>query len=421
MIGYLQVHNGIFVGSIVLVPLAVILIVLFALSKHKKRWLAGIGIGFAMLVLIVFMARGRARPVRVVSRPQTDAQVAWWAEVTREAYETLAVPPAWKPDNVVDWRADVYPSAESAARALGVQIALALKDTLQDEEVELKSVQVYGQVEPEVQSAAAAGLLGQLPSAEVILQATTPTRMMRRETIYVEVGIVDRFARGRPSGRRLPGERFPGEEHGGSLRLSIKGVPGGISRSARFIAKDWVDDYSGFLNLDPGRQWIVGASHTACTTEGEAKQQAAESAAMQLAPLALKRIGQLDDSVHPISPSKESVQNWFESRLQTGTVLADRFVQRYLRPYGEIWREEVLVEVTPELIDECAEALLGTHIAWRSNWKRTILSVAGMVLLICLMYLFLNSVTKGYFATRLRVSAIIAIVVVGGLVFLVIA
>jgi hypothetical protein len=88
-----------------------------------------------------------------------------------------------------------------------------------------------------------------------------------------------------------------------------------------------------------------------------------------------------------------------------GSLVSDRFVSRVHRPYGDIWSEAILVDVSSARLAHIA----GEHAVWlsgRQHARRSaVASVVGMSLAILLIYAVVNAATKGYFRGYLRTTA----------------
>ena len=92
-------------------------------------------------------------------------------------------------------------------------------------------------------------------------------------------------------------------------------------------------------------------------------------------------------------------------------VITDRFVQRFQRPFGDVWQVWILVDrsqmaerVThPIAMEGHSNRAVATseHRVWATH----ILSLVGIVVVILAAYLFLNAAPRGYYAWALRIAA----------------
>lgn len=164
--------------------------------------------------------------------------------------------------------------------------------------------------------------------------------------------------------------------------------------------KPWVDDFARFANSTRDKTWIVGHSTTPCLSESEAFDAARRDGATQLLSRLRPRLAR------PYGGESEA---WLMQRLSQeiagGSLVADRFVSRVHRPYGDIWSEAILVDASSARLSHIA----GEHAAWlnsRHHARRSaVASVFGMSLAILLIYAVMNAVTKGYFRGYLRTGA----------------
>jgi hypothetical protein len=158
-------------------------------------------------------------------------------------------------------------------------------------------------------------------------------------------------------------------------------------------SKQWIDDFAGFRIDHPGH-WIVGRSPGPCLSEQEAQQGARADAAQTVCALLPARLQNADALKHSLTAA-----------IAAGDLQADCLAERFDRPYGTVWTESVLLDVSPQKLDSF---VAGYERAWR-NRQHLIAAMRAAALALVggawLMYIFLNAVTKGYFTTRLRLGA----------------
>lgn len=103
-----------------------------------------------------------------------------------------------------------------------------------------------------------------------------------------------------------------------------------------------------------------------------------------------------------------------ESALQdpAGGLVADKFVQRFHRPGGDVYRALLLIDADPAKLSALENIFVETHA--RQQTRR--LSLAGSLLVLLAvvtgLYLFLNAATKGYYVAAIR-CAMAALAILG--------
>ena len=163
--------------------------------------------------------------------------------------------------------------------------------------------------------------------------------------------------------------------------------------------KGWATRFAQFVNDHPGRQWVVGRCMTPCLSESEAAQQARDDAAAKLYPI-------IERHVH----SSQLDAQWLADRVtrdvREGRFEADRFTEQFKRPYGKVWTESVLLDVTPDNLDSVVSHYRDGLSQQHMQTRRHVATAAIVILLSLLLYILLNIATKGYFTMRLRVATI---------------
>lgn len=174
--------------------------------------------------------------------------------------------------------------------------------------------------------------------------------------------------------------------------------------------KPWAQHFGQFANAHPGRQWIVGRCDRPLLSEEEAARSARSDAAEQLYPIALRLTG-----------AGRMDRRWVRDRLRQdvleGRLDSDRCAEQFTRPYGRVWAESVLLDVSPDRLDPLVARY---SVELRDRHARELQRVAlagGLVIATLLGYVLLNHLTRGYFATRLRIAA--TVVAAAGIIILV--
>jgi len=175
-------------------------------------------------------------------------------------------------------------------------------------------------------------------------------------------------------------------------------------------SKGWATRFVDFVNEHPGRQWVVGTCDRPCLSEAEAASSAREDAARKVYSVVARRVNARGSDAGVLRGLVwNDVQN---SRLE-----ADRFAEQFSRPYGKVWTESVLLDVSPDrvqrVVDEYRQQINVRHLQERRR-----AGVGGFVIeATALLYLVLNSLTRGYFTFRLR---LVAMIIVGAVLILIV-
>ncbi len=412
-----------------------------------RRILGGIVVGVFMVgvALAAVYRFAEARDVRrapaVVAYGQADAGVdPRTAEVRLTSqYFGWSEMAGWPVESDPQFKPDVYPSQATAGRALAREIADALP-TLVGDGPPAEVIWLTGNADRWVIDAAAEALTKRSPTTKVVtlprsatvVEGSRPTpgrasqEIDQKRTVHVQLD-VSLQATGREEGDQ---QSFTDE--GGTLRVQAAGPTGRLHRTVRFLDKPWVDNLylSKSVLRDQRRQRVVAHSTRPCTDPAEAEAQALENAVRCLAPKVrhrlreelakdrfLRAVGQ-DDADTAIA--SESILTTIRAELLTSRLVTDRFVQSFDRPYGRVWRQAILIDISPHRFEQLVLACERSIQARQASWRNTALSIGALFVLICVVYGFLNAATKGYFTWSLRVAAL-GTVVLGVVVLLFVA
>jgi hypothetical protein len=199
----------------------------------------------------------------------------------------------------------------------------------------------------------------------------------------------------------------------GSVEALVIGPDAMRRVEVRFDEKPWAEDLSAFAAADPARHWIVGRSARPCATSGEAERAAHADAARQLATLVQQ--AHVADGRFPGQPIGERA----EAAISRGRFVADRLTRRFHRDYGDVWYDAVLVDASPGNLQALADEASGITRARRASFIARAASGAAMVAVIFVIYVVVNTFTKGYFVWRLRAAtALMLVVALGALLLL---
>jgi len=369
---------------------AIAAFVMLRTLRSKRSPVSGIAAAVLVLLFVSLFVLRLGLPV--LHRQEVSIQTS------SGRYEETASP-IWQPGIEDEFEADVYSSRLSAVRSVGLRIAEPVR-------------RVLGEIPPSriivFRGAHDDELLEQFGQAVGrafggIQWTIAPETMAVQKD---EVGIRLDFVKVQTH----PAQWLRESENGmtsGTIQASVLASEGQASIRADFVNRPWVEDFSAFLNTQPKRQFIVAKSTDSCTTETEANRQAIQDARAQVGRM-IDRIAQRL-SAKPLSFIPQvNADDLFE-----GDLILDRFVQSFRGTAGRIWRQALLIDVSSEKLTELARRKVEMARAMRTSWARTFLSVLGLLILITVVYAFLNAATKGYYTWSLRLAgAVLAAVVV---------
>lgn len=322
-----------------------------------------------------------------------------------------------------DFEADVYPSIEDAAEALGRRVGQRLVGTLDATEQPTPMVYVWrdsiaGHTESqngglivtrELLEAVAAGVRQKLQAPAYVSVEQPP------DATAVNVAIPEVRFENHNRWRRHA------ESRSGSIALRVQAPSGPFSISTRFADTPWLIDRTGFARQYANGDWLVAYSDGTHTTHEGAREDALHAATEVLLPLARARVSQLPASdQNRFAQQMDKDPNWLRSRvsdeLVSRNLVTDRFAQRFDRSYGTVWREAVLIDAAPTRVEEIARSLVQGVDAKVTYHRNTWFSFIALAGLIFGTYLFLNMATKGYYAWMLRLAALGGVAAAGFIV-----
>jgi hypothetical protein len=376
------------IPALILMLLAVVTVfVLFIKLCSKQPWI-GVIAALLFIPLIVFVV------LHVSHRPFEAEKAFTYSEpeqVSTESEQNAAA--IWLPGIEDEFEANIYPSKLSAVRSLGLHISEPLR-------------QVFGETSPSgfilFQGAHERGLIEEFGRA---IARTFPDTKWKiaPETVAVqpdEVGIridivkVQTHAAPWKSGSE-------NEMTTGTIQATVLSGDKQASMKAEFVEKPWVEDFSGFLNTRPNSRFVIAKSSDSCMTEAEANNQAIQIACTQVANI----LGQipLRRSGVPVSFAKPVDS----ADILEGGFILDRFVQSFEGTAGKIWRQALLVDASPDKLKNLAQRKTMIARVRKRHFAGMFFSIAGLIVLITVVYAFLNAATKGYYTWSLRIAGVI--------------
>jgi len=377
--------------AMILLLLAVIAVIIIFIKLCSKRpWIAVImALGLLLLLAPLFILITSYRSMR----HQTEVSMGSTLPPSEET--TTAI---WLPGIEDEFEANIYSSKLSAVRSLGLHIGKPVR-------------QVFGETSPSgfilFQGAHDRGLLDEFGRT---IAKTFPDAnwTIAPETVAVqpdEVGIRIDIVKVQTH----PAPWLSGSENEmatGTIQASVLAGDKQASMKAEFVDKPWVDDFSGFLNTRPNSRFIIAKSAESCMTEAEANQQAVQNACTLVADM----LGQTSLGISGVSVSFAQAVN--SADILDGNFILDRFVQSFEGTAGKIWRQALLVDASAEKLKNLAQRKAIIARARKKSFAGMFFSIIGLIVLITVVYAFLNAATKGYYAWSLRIAGIVFALVV---------
>jgi len=185
--------------------------------------------------------------------------------------------------------------------------------------------------------------------------------------------------------------------------------------SAKFTDRGWADAPAEF----PNGTWTVAGTPNPVESVNRAEDVAFEQAANPLTPRVAERAG----IVAGVGSQRVSAQ--IKAALKRGDAcVADKFAQSFQRPYGTVYAEQLLIDASPDKLGalarrvaSAARAETAVRTVQVEETRTTFKQVLGFMLVVLVLYWFLNAATKGYFTWQLRAGAVL--LVLAGVVMIV--
>ncbi|NQV32014.1 MAG: hypothetical protein HQ515_04930 [Phycisphaeraceae bacterium] len=305
--------------------------------------------------------------------------------------------------------ADQYASIEDAAQFLGRHVASHLKDA----ENSNKMV-VYGQNPVTVRALNAFSdvLRSQLNLTDIRVESQKPNVLPSDPNLLVCILDVPNYKRaenhthGQGQGQ---GQDLTVNNSSGALRLQFENQSN-MNHSVDFLEKDWLKTLSTLHNSGH-TSVMVARSNSSSLNEAEARNQAMAQATLMVQNL-LKKANQdysvLDQEIR-LTPQD----------LQANHLVVDEFSQSLRTSTARVWRHAVLLNLAPRAMQNLLQQKTRQIQRVHKTWAKELISLAGLALVVFILYIFLNAATKGYYAWSLRVIAVVMIAGIVVVLFLV--
>jgi len=367
---------------------AIVVIVLFIklCSKKPCRVVGAIFVLFLVAAPAFFLCTKRC-VVRLPHIPEISTEV----RAPRSQETTAAI---WLPGIEDEFEANVYPSKLSAVRSLGLRIGRAVQRVFDAQTSPSRFVLFQGAHDRSLVEEFGEAIARAFPGTGWSIEPETAA--VQDDEVGIRLDLVD--VQTHPAPWRSPTERTLTS---GTIQASVLATDKHASIKADFVDKPWVEDFSGFLNAKPNRRFIIAKSTESCITQAEANRQALDNASAQVTDM-LSRMTQRRSGVPAPLASRVDADDILE-----GDLVLDRFVQSFEGSAGQIWRQALLIDGSTQKLEQLAHRKRMMARAMKMNWARMFITVFGLLLLITIVYIFLNAATKGYYAWSLRIAGIV--------------
>jgi len=307
--------------------------------------------------------------------------------------------PIWSEGVDQELEADVYPSSLAAARALGRRMADPIRTVSGDPNAAVKVILFQENNERSLIATFGRSLEQELPGVQCAIEADL------RNIGSGEVGLTLRTVEMREPTRHVEGgvDVYPNSRASTQIVATATATGRRASAEARFIDKSWVDSFGSYASARPNESFIIARSNGTCTSESEANQQALEDARA--------RITELFGKSWKWEPAMLPQPMITATDVLNGGFIVDRFVQSLDGSAGKIWRQAILVDVSGPKLAALGQQKAGEVRETRTSWARMGLSAVGVLLLIGVIYFFLNMATRGYYEWSLRIAGVVLAVV----------
>ncbi len=368
---------------LILLALLVGFIILMVKGSPAVRWCVLIIAGIVLLPLVagLFLVCSHQVPV-----PQP-------MELTNSQSPSVHVvkePTLWQNNLEEEFVADTYSSTSAAAYGLGTQLYDVILAALENQPPQKINIRELDNSDFMVLERLREGLSGKFEDAKVVInRLDTPSP----DNISIRLEIEEE--------RSSQTLSYPNDSsysviteipsQAGTVRAIVHTGDDKHIKEVRYDRRQWIHDTDAFRSQVGIGSWAVYASSQPAVSKEQALNEAFQLAQQYIT----EKIG-----LHSTQLNDERVHGF----------VIDEYSQRLQGLSGPIWRAAVLLDVSPEHLQtlQQSEAAVARHV--RKTWIYRIFSLAGMILLISILYAFVNALTKGYY------SVIIGIIAIGILV-----
>lgn len=303
--------------------------------------------------------------------------------------------PIWSEGVEQQFEADVYPSSLAAAKALGRRMANPIRTVAGDPNAAVKVILFQENNERSLIAAFGRSLEQELPGVRCSIEADL------RNIHPGEVGLTLRLdgelrVQGGPVDFVVPRDKI-------RILATAFTEDRRTTAEADYVDKPWVDGFGAYASARPSESLIIARSSGTCTSESEANQQALDDVRSRLTEALGRQTGR---SLAELGRSPISTTD-----VLNGGFVVDRFVQSFDTTTGKVWRQAMLIDVSGPKLSQLAQVKVHQSRETRMTWARMGLSSAGVLLLIGVIYFFLNMATRGYYEWSLRIAGLVLAIV----------
>lgn len=399
--------------------IAIVIVCLIAALKSKSAAIIGgsfsIAIGFFLTVFTAGPIQQIPISHQITGRAEEHKMARPVGDIPGQPLEKLpaSTQSNWNKIDTAVFQAEVFPGIKPAATSLAQRIG-SMVTTNSNADKLTATLTIEESISDECRFAFQEALKKQLPKAKMItILGNTP-----EET---EEGESEKQTDAQPPGIRLTLEVKDSSTHPAAWNGMGQFETGHLTCtmftedqpskqiSVVFDEKPWVDRWDEFVSKHPHHRYTVCTSSDLRSSANSASQSA------------MQNLQEIELDAGTVYGQKIWVQ-------ANQSLIVDRFAQKLTRPYGDVWREALLIDLQgPQ-----AQALIATahtnHIrmaqqqrsAEHQTWWQCLLLVAVFAA-VAIIGMVLNLITEGYFRGRIVGTVAVGAVIVFGTVLVVMA
>lgn len=173
----------------------------------------------------------------------------------------------------------------------------------------------------------------------------------------------------------------------------------------------WVSDWGTYLRETSFKGFRAESSDT-CVTPGEAVEQAIRTAAERVYAMVKNRPELANRPMLPNRRGEDLLMQELVHAIASEQLIVDQTMLRTEKSYGTLWKSYLLIDTSPQRLNPLVKNIGRTLATDRRQTYAAAGSIAATMVVVLLLYAFLNTVTKGYFIWRLRATALLLMIVV---------